>query len=272
MERNPTESSKRFSLSSEESAKEKIRAVQSTIEEMKREYPEVIGVSLFGSLVKGTATLESDIDALLLVNPDAIAPDANKGPIVHFVRYDHAVIRGGASNESTFHWPELRSDLSEKYEQIFKEKLTQKLPTLREEQSRDITVAPLSQALIGKMLDEIVDSYKKYPNGVSQQVIRLEHKIDLGEEGKFNPENIRIEPSQLLYMLFHMDVGGGLPPYRKMVLDRLSAEGILGETIWTNLISSTESWEQGGVAFDALPTEKRYPRTLAEAVGLYGSK
>lgn len=270
MERNPAESSKRFSLSSEDSAKEKIRAVQSVIEEMKREYPEVIGLSLFGSLVKGTATLESDIDALLLVNPDAIAPDADKGPSVHFVRFDHTIIRGGAPNESTFHWPEFRNDLREKYEQIFKEKLTQRLPALSAEQTRDIIAAPLSEALLGKMLDEIVNSYKKYPNGVLQRTIWLAHKIEPGEEGRFTPENIRIEPSQLLYMLFHLDVGGGLPSYRKIVLGRLTAEGELGEVIWTNLISSAESWEQGGIAFDALPTEKRYPRTLAEAATLYG--
>lgn len=269
MERHSPESPKRFAVS-EGLAHERAHAVQTTIEEMRHEYPEITALSLFGSLVKGKMIEKSDIDAMLVVDPDMIEEKGEEQePAVHFERSDFHSHRGLMRYESRFHWPELRNDLKEKYEGIFAEKVMRQLPALAAKQIEDIIVVPLNNALLEYMLDEIVDSYKKYPNGVAQNTLRFGHKTETDAEGKSSGD-IRIEPSPILYMLFHLDVGGGLPPYRKVILDRLAAEGEVGEKIWNKLISFTESWEEKVAPYDTFPTDKHYPRTLTEAQRVYG--
>lgn len=271
MEGSAHESSKRFVISKDEFARERVHALQAAFKEMQAAYPEATALSLFGSLVKGTANEKSDIDAMLVIDPEKIRSLDDAGddkPAVRFNRYDFHLIRGNVRYESMFHWPRLRKDLEDTYKRIFSEKIRDILPTLTDEQLKDIHITPLNEELMRKMLDEVIDSYRKYPDGVKERYIRFGHEIKSGEEEL--PGDIRLEPNHILYMLFHVDVGGGLPVYRRMILDRLSSEGALGEKIWHRLISSTEAWEQHKDHADDLPTNKRYPRTLAEAQRMYG--
>lgn len=266
MEGSP-ERPKRFTLSSEWHAEEKIEALKQAVAELRAEHPECVGVSLFGSLVKGTAKPESDIDALVLVDPDVI-PDAGDEPQVAYARFDHALFQNGAPKQVTFHYPDLRQDLRERYEQLARSAIQRHLPSLTDAQLEHVFVDPMNERLLREMLDEIIASYKKYPDGVPQHTFHLTHSITQGEEGRQVPDGMRIEPNQLLYMLFHLDVGGGLPPYRRLLINRLKAEGEVGEQVWRQLISLTESWEQQNKLGE--PTGLRYPRTLSEAEQVYG--
>jgi len=74
------------------------------------------------------------------------------------------------------------------------------------------------------------------------------------------------QPHDRASLMFHLDVGGGIRKYRKMYIDKLVQLGPVGEKIWTDTIRSTESMENNL----ANNTSKRYPRTLAEAVEMYG--
>jgi len=66
-ERPDNKSDKRFLLSREQFSKDRIEALREEIDAMKSKYPEVLSLCLFGSMVKGTAHEESDIDGYLLL-------------------------------------------------------------------------------------------------------------------------------------------------------------------------------------------------------------
>ena len=61
---------KRFLLSASPEWKDRIRKLQDIVYELKKEYPEIISLSLYGSLTKGYANEESDIDAYLNIDED----------------------------------------------------------------------------------------------------------------------------------------------------------------------------------------------------------
>jgi len=61
---------KRFSLSHNPEVKKILSGLQKLIEELKDQYPEVISFGISGSMVKGYATSESDIDGFLFIDRD----------------------------------------------------------------------------------------------------------------------------------------------------------------------------------------------------------
>lgn len=63
---------KRFKLSGEPFAKERLAKVKTTVDVLKREHPEILSFCLFGSMVKGKAKPESDIDGYLFVDADSV--------------------------------------------------------------------------------------------------------------------------------------------------------------------------------------------------------
>jgi len=56
---------KRFLLSRNPELKERLEILQVLVYEMQKEHPEIISLSLFGSLTKGYATPESDYDGYI---------------------------------------------------------------------------------------------------------------------------------------------------------------------------------------------------------------
>ncbi|PIR82955.1 hypothetical protein COU19_03020 [Candidatus Kaiserbacteria bacterium CG10_big_fil_rev_8_21_14_0_10_56_12] len=61
MEKSPKET-RRYAFSSEARSKDRARTIQTVIEEVRRERPEILAFTLFGSLTKGTAQEDSDLD------------------------------------------------------------------------------------------------------------------------------------------------------------------------------------------------------------------
>ncbi len=61
---------KRFLLSSSPAIKERIKKLQEVVDEFQEKHPEFISLNLFGSLTKGYANPESDIDAHMYVDTD----------------------------------------------------------------------------------------------------------------------------------------------------------------------------------------------------------
>lgn len=69
---------KRFLFSRNPEIKKRIMLLHKTVKELKKEYPELISFNLFGSLSKGYAIEESDIDGVFFIDEDI----AHKGDIV----------------------------------------------------------------------------------------------------------------------------------------------------------------------------------------------
>jgi predicted nucleotidyltransferase len=63
---------RRAALSSDPRVLEITKDLRRVVEEMKCEYPDLVGVGLFGSLVKGYARPDSDVDAFLYVDTNRV--------------------------------------------------------------------------------------------------------------------------------------------------------------------------------------------------------
>ncbi|MBI2121616.1 MAG: nucleotidyltransferase domain-containing protein [Candidatus Sungbacteria bacterium] len=65
---------KRFLLSRHPELKERLKKIHEIMKEEKAKYPELVALTLFGSLTKGYAIPESDIDGYILIDEDKILP------------------------------------------------------------------------------------------------------------------------------------------------------------------------------------------------------
>lgn len=63
---------KRSLLSSDPKLREKLKTLRGVVEGLRVKYPEIIGMTIFGSHVKGYANNESDIDASIYLDEDKI--------------------------------------------------------------------------------------------------------------------------------------------------------------------------------------------------------
>lgn len=228
---NIIESSKRFSLSKEEFAKERIARIKSSVELLQQKYSEVLSFCMYGSMVKGTAHQESDIDGFLFIDTDKIN-DFNESKDTESQTFkDRKAISATLFN----------MEVEKRYKDELKEALKTNL-NLSGEQVKHVLVRPINE--------KIIDS----------------HVADL-EEAIEHESNILPLASTNLSAMFHLDVGGGIKKYRHYLLDKLNNMGAKGERVWREIIGSTEEIEQN-LSRD---TEKRYPRSLPEALKKYGA-
>lgn len=231
---------KRFEIQSDTFIKERLNAVQSGVEKMKEENTNVIGLSLFGSMVKGNAHEGSDIDGYLYIDAEHLAQEeaelaAQENREPRPVTFD--VVNIG--NISTYPG----EHLYDIYKPLIKEKFTED-GSLTEEQISDINVRPVSSEIIDRHLSLL------------QKGLELSKRDDT---------NVKIEASQNLCGLFHLAVGHGLDKYRQEIIEKLEGLGEDGESIWGNIIGQTEKLEQ----YMYTDTPIRYPRTLVEARAMY---
>ena len=70
MEKIP-ETKPRFDIGKNKEVKTRIDLIQETVREMQKERPEIVSFAMFGSMVKGYATPESDIDGKMIVSVDS---------------------------------------------------------------------------------------------------------------------------------------------------------------------------------------------------------
>jgi predicted nucleotidyltransferase len=261
---------KRFQLSSEPFAQRRVEGIKRALESIQEERPEVLSFTLLGSLVKGNTREDSDIDMHVYIDADKISTQEGTETLIEDRKFDFKTKKGEEFQAGTFHWKELSDEIRAEYLEYIRSKLKAELPELKATQLLHIFPLPLSESILEEMLDELVNSYKKYPQGTDDETFHLGvQEIKRGEAAQKETSFSRYEPNQSLYGMFFLDAGGGIRPYRKFLIDRLYKEGEVGEQIWKNLISSTEGWEQRRNFHDG-PSDKRYPRTLGEARKVYG--
>lgn len=66
---------KRFVLSGNPELQRRLRKISETVTELKKDYPEIVSLNLFGSMVKGYANQNSDIDGYINIDSDLIPDD-----------------------------------------------------------------------------------------------------------------------------------------------------------------------------------------------------
>lgn len=259
---------KRFELSREQFARDRVQAIRDTIDFVKKERPEIVSFALFGSLVKGNTRPESDIDMYVFIDADSVQEKHPDEQVVVDKKWNFNLDRGEGPRAVTFRWKDFTIPTREGYYEYVVGELTSRVP-LTHEQVKHIHPVPVSEEIIDEMLDDISDSYTEYPSGIESSIVYLARQLHEGDAAKEKTANSRIEPNQLLYSMFFLDAGGGLRKYRRHLIERLSSLGGVGEKIWKDLIRSTEAWEQK-LGLLEKTSGKRYPRSLVEARLLYG--
>lgn len=268
-ERPKNESDKRFVLSKEEFSKQRLDAVKQEVDALRQKYPEVLSLCLFGSMVKGTAHEGSDIDGYLFIDTSVIAEqeDVAEEQILDEETYlGHTYLTDEIAKKYVL---ELRSGIQEK-------------TGLDEEGVKHIRSMPISEKIIDDQISKTqayleikkqtaigrdmyyqnIDKWQrnKPPRGSAIELL-LAHEKNKPEFPKY-PDPV----STGFGSMFHLDVGGGIRKYRKMFIDKLVQLGPEGEKIWEDTIQSTEMMENNLSKAE----DKHYPRTLAEAVAMYG--
>lgn len=243
-------SEKRFRLSGEAFAKERLRGAKTTIDDLRREHPEILSLCMFGSMVKGNAKPESDIDGYLFVDADSV-PDAQ---LVSQQRE--------GSTEVLFD-----QHTQDFYTTMIRDRLKNQ-NGLKDEQVRHVRVRPISESIIGQELG-LLSSWAIAAEQHEQTIAPFER----GERSWADaPPDLRppdyVLPSENLSAMFQLDVGGGISRYRTSLLEKLSSLGDRGERIWQLIVRETESLEQR-FHWD---TKLAYPRTLAEARKVYSRR
>lgn len=243
-------SDKRFSLNKEDFARKRMAIIQKKVKEMKEGHPEVLSLCLFGSMVKGKARPESDIDGFL------------------FVETEEADDFAQPTNLKNSEEERLAKSIEKNYQDELRSGLTGLLH-LTEEQTQDLHVMPINKQLVDKGLTKILkafESEKDYKKAHDEW--KKNKPLDYVDEYyKQEPERPHLPlPEQRLSAMFHLDVGGGIKKYRDYLLKRLDEMGEDGEKAWQEIIRYTEMMEQD-LSFG---TGKKYPGTLKEALKIYG--
>lgn len=270
-ERPRNETSKRFVLSKEQFSRERLNAVKEEVDELQRKYPEVLSLCLFGSMVKGTAHEGSDIDGYLYIDSALIAQKEGVP--------EEEVLEKHSTRNETY----LKQEIARSYVTELRTGIQEKTG-LKDEDVKHVRSSPISEKVIDNGIDATLDYYKKkeaYLAGLDAYHATFDHwlrsKPPQGSEvdvllayEKQKPERPKSpDPVSTNFgSMFHLEVGGGIRPYRKMLLKKLVDLGPAGEQVWADIIRSTEMMENN------LSTDKnkRYPRTLADAVKQYAQE
>ena len=270
---------KRFTLSQEEFAQERIAGIKSAVEELKIEHPEIVSLMLFGSLSKGQSREQSDIDGILFVDAEKVEEMEKIAcehlPVIDYQTNEEDRTDGPIPLKIKYARPYFRPDLYKKYNDIIVNKINEKIPGLKPEQTDHLRSLPISKEL----LSFIIEQYKASEEAKSAFLAKIQEQISQSQDkskekilatAKFiepKPDSM-FKANNYLGGMFHLDVGGGIREYRKFLIDELISMGAVGELIWEDVVKYVEKWEQK-VDYKDLPTEVHYPRVLQEAKVVY---
>lgn len=241
----------RFRLSREPFARERIRAVKETMDELKDQHPEFLSMCLFGSLVKGRTRPDSDIDAYVFVDAERVERTDEK-PIIQ--KHERAQI--------------FRDDLQDLYENLVRESLARKAE-LSKEQVEHVRVRPISKEIVDGEISRLVayeEKWDEYKDLQRRYDDEFEQWLKDGEKGEFSqtrPEMPNVETAGTnLFPIFHLAVGREIRGYREYAIGKLLGMGEAGDKVWKHIVGSVEDMERN------LTTDERrtfYPRTVEAA-------
>lgn len=248
---------KRFDLGNSEVVRERLHSIQSMVRKMKESEPSVVSFLMYGSMVKGYATPESDIDGYFLIDTD----EASKKNGPHEVEVYWEPVGGGDDEGINSIGARFKPRHKTAYNTWVRTALKSEIPELTDEQLEHINSLPISFETIDLVL-------KIWRESLLNEV---KHKDTNG-----------IRMSEYLSKLFFLNVGDDtIRKYRAHLIKKLFSFGQLGHEMWNKIIGFTEIMERK-VDFskpETLPvdaheagvfTDVRYPRTLEDAKRVYG--
>ena len=145
--------SKRFEVQKDDFVHRRIEAVRQSFGQLKKANPEVVSFVMFGSMTKGTAKEQSDIDGYIFVDSDDIQEKMDQDPLVEELdRYGDDLTR-----EVNF-----KEGIARKYSEEMRSLIAQRVSGLRKEQIAHIRSLPINRGIIDKDLDGMSDSIKAH--------------------------------------------------------------------------------------------------------------
>lgn len=252
---------KRFEIQRDEFVRERLVALRDCLAELQNEHPEIMGLTIYGSITKGRAVEESDVDCVLFIDADKlmmIDPNAD-------VKTIHSI---SPSGRTEFVDTYAHEEVNEGYRELLRKTIARKIPDKDPEKLLDIGVYPTSARIIDYQIARVkdrIDDFFEYLDAIEEhkgKLAILSPEEDLPEEPK---KPLRIEIGGSLFALFHLQVGHGLDQLRNEVIDRIEQEDrLIRDTLWKSVIKMTEAFEQ----YDNMDS-KYYPRTFEEAKKVY---
>lgn len=228
-------SERRFELPVQDEARARLDTFRTTIKELQKDNPEILGATVYGSMIKGKqARAESDIDAFLYVDTENPASG------------------------------EIESD-------EYRQKVLQKLGAEDTENSKyygDLRVQALSTSIIEKEINDQLDFYKKEEE--YKRMIEEKYSYDSSDEEKElllkqEPEFRTIQFG--IASMFHARVGSGIEKYRKNFLEKIVTleDTADAQKLWNEVASQIRTYEQRKDPNIKIET----PDTLREALRIY---
>ena len=259
---------KRFQLSGEKFAKERMATVKEVVKSLQSKHPEVLSLCMFGSMTTGTARPESDIDGYLFVDvtKSAAARKTSPDAIIETQKSDHS------RTPTAYFTEEVAADYTLPIRDALKSKLG-----LSDEHVEHIRSRPISREIIDQQVNSVVgqiQELEKYKLAMAERELN-----DPFDKPDSTPEEIQAywdnrpehppfpDVGTNLSAMFHLETGGGIREYRQYLLDKLGGLGETGEKVWRVVIERTEAMEQ----HLRTGTEVNYPRSLEKAREVYGA-
>jgi|AntRauTorcE11897_2_1112592.scaffolds.fasta_scaffold13861_1 predicted nucleotidyltransferase len=195
---------KRFQIPEDEEIQERLKGVQHTVKAFQREYPEALSFSMYGSMVKDTATLESDVDGTLFIDTTPTGDE----------ELDESVLERLKSGE---------------YLSTFKSDLQERLGLTEEQVGKDVKLETISEQDVSTAAEKFILSNDLY---TEEKKLWESTRRDTGmtEEGMFGEvkvyeyegeEPVAPDLPNNIKAMFNMDVGGGVQKYREQFINSL---------------------------------------------------
>ncbi len=241
---------KRFDVSPDQISRERLRVLKTEYDRWHQRLPEIgIGFSLFGSLSKGKALMIetaalTDVDLHLFIDLDDVTTHAAE-----------LFVNG--------------SDFARSRDYINRHQTDDETP-----------INPNWDAVAHTIGSDLRERFYDRPNSIADLAVQ-DHPIQrrgplsiLGTVERYlEPDPYDAVDYFQLAAPWHLDVGGGLKPYRQAFLRELSSDRFTPnkrDKYWLTIAQAVAEVERYGQANIPETIRKHYPRTFDEAVQYYG--
>jgi|GEM_PF-3505225 len=197
---------KRFQIPEDILLRERLEGIQKVFRNFQKEYPEALSFTMYGSMVKNTATFESDIDGTLFID---ISPTGDK-------EMDDKILSNVKSGY---------------YLDRFKNILQNSLSLTPEQVQKDVTLETISETDVATAAEKYIFKRKLYQE---EREVWERSRRDTGktEETMFGAipvyeyDTEMPEPPGLpanITAMFNLDIGGKIRKYRNQFLVSLQS-------------------------------------------------
>jgi len=245
----------RFNTATETTAKARLEFFRNGVKKFQEKYPEVLGATLFGSMMQGNkAHKDSDIDATLFIDGE-ITPSKDISKVDTNSIFSESL---ELISPSVFFAQEYRSKFLEELNVPQDE-----IPKYYKDFSARI--------ISGKVIDTAIDDflkighlYKKWRDGFSKEKYN-----NLNKEEKdtlmMNNDLGFVDPT--IFFMYCASVGKGIEKYRQLFLEKLYnlSDKEMAEYMWEAVHWKILFFEQGRTDI----IKENVPNNLEEAIRIY---